>query len=76
MCKRCGKCCHGNIKRYAKENDIMRYEDLGRWDIIDAIKTASSPCPFLRKSINGYHVCIINDIKPEICKNYLCKDVK
>lgn len=87
-CQQCGECCivlWGSFE--ATHDDISRWRAEGRGDILGHIEIVndhgnvsgiftSKSCPFLRKNTaENRYVCMINDTKPEHCRNYPNDDV-
>jgi len=84
-CIQCGHCCLNLYDSYcttAYEEDLVRWEEEGRWDILDYIEFGDlwiSPrtgeevtrCPWLRKlpKMKKY-ICRIHDTKPKHCRDY------
>ncbi len=84
-CKQCGNCClnlSGACSRDADEEDMTRWEEEGRVDILKYIyyyELWYSPrtgeeldrCPWLRKlPQKNKYICRIHDTKPTHCKQY------
>ena len=80
-CNNCGKCClrggaclqadEEDRKRWNHEwrDDILQYEDIG--DLWIGEEGELDRCPFLRKLPNKLkYKCLINDTKPNICREY------
>lgn len=84
-CIQCGNCClylSDSCCTTAYEEDMLRWEKEGRWDILDYIVAKDlwiSPrtgedvtrCPWLRKlPAKEKYICRIHDTKPTHCKDY------
>ena len=84
-CIQCGHCCLNLYDSYcttAYEEDLIRWEEEGRWDILGYINGGDlwiSPktgedvtrCPWLRKlPRTEKYSCRIHDTKPRHCKDY------
>jgi Fe-S-cluster containining protein len=85
ICKRCGKCCLANFSAYVKDEDIRRWQDEDRLDILlfiekqravwagDHIVLADGSdlkhCMFLRTD-GCVCECIIYETRPLTCRNY------
>lgn len=85
QCIQCGYCCLNLYDAFctsAYEEDMVRWEEEGRWDILDYIVGTNlwiSPrtgeevtrCPWLRKLPNkDKYICRIHDTKPKHCRDY------
>jgi hypothetical protein len=85
QCIQCGHCCLDLYDAFctsAYEEDLVRWEEEGRWDILDYIVWADlwiSPrtgkevnrCPWLRKLPNkDKYICRIHDTKPKHSRDY------
>jgi Fe-S-cluster containining protein len=81
-CKQCGRCClkYGNCLS-ATQNDIDRWEEEGRYDIlelawsgdlwVDRMHKEAFRCPWLRKLPGkDKYICRIHDTKPDECAEY------
>ena len=84
-CIQCGHCCLNLYDAYsttAYEEDLVRWEDEGRRDILEYIVDADlwishrtgeevTRCPWLRKlPRKEKYICRIHDTKPRHCKDY------
>ena len=92
VCKQCGHCCSTlDYHREITEQDVTRWQELGRSDILQWVgvfegesnkksyriwtKPGSTElaetCPFLKRiSSENRSVCLIQDVKPGICRQY------
>ena len=84
VCLRCGNCCR-RLVPLCEADDLQRWRELGRDDILSRVQDepggryrfrTESPsgkptpsCPFLRQD-NRIFSCAIQDVKPEICREY------
>ena len=84
-CIQCGHCCLNMNDAYATsayEEDIARWEEEKRWDILEYIDVGDlwvsprtgedvSRCPWLRKLPNkDKYICRIHHTKPKHCRDY------
>ncbi len=73
QCSRCGGCCTDilpmnyieidRIQRYVKQHHIQPIEHIHDPNTIDLL------CPFLDQKS---HSCIIYDVRPRICRDFIC----
>jgi len=84
-CLQCGNCCqvYGHID--LTDEDISRWKNQGRFDILRHVDETdpdngwinprtgdnylSGRCPWLRK-VDGHFICKIHDTKPTICRDF------
>ncbi|HOO70713.1 MAG TPA: YkgJ family cysteine cluster protein [Spirochaetota bacterium] len=85
-CTRCGSCCNADMTTFAEENDIRRWKDEGRGDILDALSGCEKvwagdrivlssgkklgSCPFLRRE-SGMSRCLIYETRPAVCRRFM-----
>ena len=92
VCRQCGYCCSTlDYHREVTEEDVTRWQELGRSDILRCVGVfegegnkksytiwtipgsteLAESCPFLKKiSSDNRSVCLIQDVKPGICRQY------
>lgn len=85
-CSHCGRCCRKlSYTRDCTRDDILRWENAGRTDILDRIKGSESDgyeiwfnpltgsffdvCPWLSRE-GSRQFCTIHEIKPDTCREY------
>jgi Fe-S-cluster containining protein len=87
-CTRCGKCCldeHYMLTLSATDEDVARWEEEGREDILQYVDTVKpgthdlwirdgeelARCPFVRKDKGKpTYRCTIYETRPEACRKY------
>jgi Fe-S-cluster containining protein len=83
-CLQCGRCCEafgGHL--HASSADLARWRALGRDDLLSRVEPVSSwiwidpatrrleeRCPFLVHEGPERALCAIQDVKPDICRDY------
>jgi Fe-S-cluster containining protein len=82
-CVRCGRCCEafgGHLN--ASRADLARWRRLGREDLLRRVSAIGwiwidpetglleKACPFLERVGPGRRICAINDVKPDMCRDY------
>jgi Fe-S-cluster containining protein len=83
-CLRCGRCCEafgGHL--HASKADLERWTRLGRTDLLRRVGPVSGwiwldpdsgrleeTCPFLTPIGPDTAICSIQDVKPDICRDY------
>ena len=92
VCRQCGHCCSTlDYHREVTEEDVTRWQELGRNDILRWVGVfegkgdkksytiwttpgsteLAESCPFLKRiSSENRSVCLIQDVKPGICRQY------
>ena len=92
VCRQCGQCCSIlDYHREVTEEDVTRWQELGRSDILRWVSVfegednkksytiwttpgsteLAEGCPFLKRiSSENRSVCLIQDVKPGICRQY------
>ena len=92
VCRQCGHCCNTlDYHREVTEEDVARWQELGRSDILRWVSVfegegnkksyriwtapgstdLAESCPFLKRiSSENRSVCLIQDVKPGICRQY------
>lgn len=83
QCLCCGECCEsfgGHL--HASERDLERWRALGRDDLLGRVSSIGwiwmnpvtgaleDECPFLTRTGPETQVCAIQDLKPDICRDY------
>jgi Fe-S-cluster containining protein len=83
QCLCCGQCCEafgGHLN--ASSVDLERWRRLGRDDLLRRVSAVGwiwidpetglleRSCPFLQRTGPDRQVCTINDLKPDICRDY------
>lgn len=82
-CLRCGRCCEsfgGHLN--ASRADLARWRRLGREDLLRRVSAIGwiwidpetglleKACPFLERVGPDRQICTINDVKPDMCRDY------
>ena len=83
-CLRCGRCCDsfgGHLR--ASRRDLERWRALGREDLLARVEPATGwlwidpatgrlepACPFLERTGPDAARCAIQDVKPDLCRDY------
>ena len=86
QCRQCGACCHVDMFAYITDDDIRRWEQENRFDIINHIRGTEvkwfgdiilsgqgihiQSCTFLNWDGNAF-CCDIYDTRPHVCRNYV-----
>jgi Fe-S-cluster containining protein len=85
-CERCGKCCLADVAAYIDEEDLLRWKNEGRTDILGLVARAGGVwagdrlissaggrilgCIFFIR--DGAHgSCSIYETRPRVCRNYV-----
>lgn len=83
QCLCCGQCCEsfgGHLN--ASSADLDRWRRLGREDLLRRVSAIGwiwidpetglleRSCPFLQRTGPDRQVCAINDVKPDMCRDY------
>ena len=83
QCLCCGQCCEsfgGHLN--ASSADVERWRRLGREDLLRRVSAVrwiwidpetgllERSCPFLQRTGPDRQVCTINDVKPDMCRDY------
>ncbi len=85
-CRRCGACCHVDMIAYSSPEDIQRWEEEGRQDIIARIRdndaiwsgdrimnssgTVMTSCVYLNWDGSSFF-CEIYETRPLVCRNFI-----
>lgn len=85
-CLRCGACCHVDMVAYVLPEDIRRWEEGGRYDIISRLQKNEvmwagdrivnrfgvkvTTCVYLAL-VGSSFACEIYDTRPVICRSYI-----
>lgn len=82
-CLCCGRCCEsfgGHLN--ASKADLARWRRLGRTDLLRRVSaigwiwlnpetgSLEPSCPFLERVGPDRAICSINDVKPDVCRDY------
>lgn len=82
-CACCGRCCEeygGHLHAY--QSDLLRWKKENRGDLLQRVnrlgwiwvdpetKQPLNRCPFIHKTEQHLSICLINETKPQICKDY------
>jgi len=82
-CLCCGQCCEsfgGHL--HASEHDKQRWQKEGRDDLLARVnrlgwiwvdpdtKERLDRCPFIQETPEQLKICVIQDTKPDICRDY------
>lgn len=82
-CACCGRCCElfgGHLNAY--DADIRRWKREGREDLVQMVnrfgwiwvdpetKEPLPRCPFIERSETGVTLCSINEVKPDMCRDF------
>jgi Fe-S-cluster containining protein len=82
-CLRCGRCCEefgGHLA--ASRGDRARWRSLGRSDLLSRVSAVGwiwidpetgllePRCPFLRRVGPDRQLCAIEEVKPDMCRDY------
>lgn len=83
QCACCGRCCASfGWRLLATDHDLQRWRRENRADLLSRVNrlgwlwmdphTAQleSRCPFLKEDGPGRYICLINDTKPDMCRDY------
>ena len=85
-CQRCGKCCLANCLSFATEEDLARWRQQGREDILHVIENTHAVWAgdHLISNEDGHYLhgcpflnwegdhyaCAIYETRPSVCRNY------
>ncbi len=86
ICKRCGNCCNTNLAAYIHDDDLERWKNEGRTDILKVLDKEAVVWEgdHLVSSNNGTYIqgcpflswdgavffCDIYETRPMVCQNY------